>query len=263
MATKNLPARAKSNLPVNWQEQMKADAQKGKKQAEHIGVGQFMSTRGGVLQFMGTPVPGNKMNAVILASCLENAFYPGEFDPDNPTPPACYAFGDDDESLKPHDAVKKPEADACADCEKNKFGSAETGRGKACKNGVRMGLMHADELKKDIDGAQIAFLKIPPTSLPSWKAYQDQLDQLGGNTPCYGVVTEISIQPDPKAQFKVLFNVVRKIDNKVMPGVFQKAKKTEGNLVQPYQEIDTSALKKGAKKPARNGTQQAGGRRRV
>lgn len=235
----------KNTLPANWREQAKADVAKGKQQVQHIGVGQFMSTRGGILQFQGTPVPGNKMLAVVLASCLENAFYEGEFDADNPTPPSCYAFGNVDSEMVPHDAVKKPVSDSCSDCPNNKFGSAEKGRGKACKNGVRIALMHADDLKKGIDNAPVAFLKIPPTSLPGWKAYQDQLEL--ADKPSYFGTTEVSIVPDPKSQFKVIFTLNRGVDRKLEEQLFMKAKAAEKTLAQPYQEIDTSALKKGGK----------------
>jgi hypothetical protein len=199
----NVPAVRKNTLPANIEKQMKEDAAKGAKKVANIGVGQFMSIRGGILAFQGTPVPGNKMLAVVLADIFENAWYKEEFDADNPTPPNCYAFGDDEQSMAPHAQAEDKQSDACSGCEKNKFGTAEKGRGKACKNGMRMAVMHADSLKGDVTkDAQVAFLKIPPTSMPGWAQYVKSLENLHGR-PAYGVITEISVVPDMKTQYKV------------------------------------------------------------
>jgi hypothetical protein len=252
----NVPAVRKNTLPANIEKQMKEDAAKGAKKVANIGVGQFMSIRGGILAFQGTPVPGNKMLAVVLADIFENAWYKEEFDADNPTPPNCYAFGDDEQSMAPHAQAEDKQSDACSGCEKNKFGTAEKGRGKACKNGVRMAVMHADSLKGDVTkDAQVAFLKVPPTSLPGWAQYVKSLENLHGR-PAYGVITEIAVVPDMKTQYKVTFNFVKKIDDKQKLGaVFMKAKEYAGNLATPYQPIDTSAMKKkpGGKKAAGRG----------
>lgn len=239
----------KSTLPANWESQMKDDAAKGRKSVAHVGGGQFMSTRGGILAFQGVPVPGNKMHAVVLAHCLENAKYEGEYDQDNPQPPSCYAFGDDADTMAPHEEAEKKYSDGCKGCENNKFGSAEKGRGKACKNIVRMSVMHADSLKdaaKGLDGAQIALLKLPVMSVPGWASHVKQLDELKGLPP-YAFVTEIGVVPDQRSQYRVTFDLVRQIDKKAMQAVFAAAKRQEKELAFPYQPIDASALKKGGK----------------
>jgi hypothetical protein len=259
MALKNAPAVAKSMLPANLEKQMREDAAKGAKRAQALGGGaQFMSIRGGILTFQQTPVPGNKMLAVILGDIFENAWYKEEFDQDNPVPPNCYAFGDEVSDLAPHEQAEDKQNDTCAGCEKNKFGSAEKGRGKACKNMVRMALMHADSLKGNITkDAQIAFLKIPPTSATGpWKSYCDSLDKLHGRPP-YGVITEVSLVPDIKTQYKVVFTHVKNIsDKKQLAAIYMKRQEMLSQLAQPYQPIDASALKKPAKSKKGGGKQQ-------
>ncbi len=62
--------KASANLPANWESKMKEDAAKAVKQEASVSVGQFMSIRGGILQFQQTPVPGNKFQGVIISAVL-------------------------------------------------------------------------------------------------------------------------------------------------------------------------------------------------
>lgn len=260
----------KKQLPANWEKQMAADAQKAVKQEASVSVGQFMSIRGGILQFQQTPVPGNKFQGVILASILENAYYTEEFDPQNPSSPGCYAFSDPDLDPEAQEKAMMPHADApdkqsehCVDCRWNKFGSAEKGRGKACKNGRRMSLIHVDDLKKNPKDWTVAFLKIPPTSLPGWASYVRSISDMAGRPP-YAVATEVAVVPDTKSQYKVTFGLVKKIDDKkVLGACFQKHGELEKSIGFPYQVIEAPAktqrrpaaaaperVKKGSKKKA-------------
>jgi hypothetical protein len=254
--------KAKSNLPVGWEKQMKDDAAKGRKRIEHIGVSQRVNTRGGILQFQGVPVPGNRLPCVILCDTFENAYYKDPFDPQNPKSPICYAFGEDDMELVPHEKAEKPQHEDCRTCEHNKWGSADKGRGKACKNGVRMFVMHADSIKKPatIPDASVALLNVPPTSLPGWAAHVKTVDELG-NKPIYGVVTEVGVAPTTAGGFKLTFNVLRQITDKNIQGlIFAKRKSVSGDLEQPYPAIDAparvKAKGKGKQKSATRGKQR-------
>lgn len=249
-----------NTLPANWEKQMAEDAKKAVAQEANVGVGSFMSIRGGILQFQQTPVPGNKFQGVILASILENAYYTKEFDPQNPSSPDCYAFSDpkvnaeeQEKSMAPHADSPERQSEGCADCQWNKFGTAEKGRGKACKNGRRMALIHVDDLKKDPKDWTVAFLKIPPTSLPGWASYVRSLDDLQGR-PAYGVVTEVAVVPDMKSQYKVTFSMVKKVDDKkALGGCFTKHNELEKSIGFPYQVIEAPTNGKGAKGKAAKG----------
>ena len=143
----------------------------------HVGGGgQFIKTRGGVLEFQGAEVPGNAMNVVVTDHVLENNFYGDKYDPDNPQPPICYAFGRTDKEMVPHEEAADPQADSCAECPWNKFGSADKGRGKACKNQRRLALIPEDGLG-DLENAETAYLKIPVTSGKAWAGYVRSLDE--------------------------------------------------------------------------------------
>lgn len=244
---------AKVNLPADWEKRMRADAEKYKAQEANVGVGQFLSTRGGVLQFQGTPVPGNKLRCVVLHSIHVNAFYPGKFDADSPTSPVCYAFGTDEKELAPHEEAADKQAERCADCPQNKFGSAETGRGKACKNGRRLSLIHVDSLRSatTVGDDTPSILGLPPTSLPSWATYVKTLESSLGLPP-YAVITEIGIVPDPKSQFKVTFTLVEKIrDRKVMAAVFMKHAEAEAAIAFPFPAAEVAPTRKKPKAKAK------------
>lgn len=244
-------------LPANWEKQMAADAERAVKQEASVSVGQFMSIRGGILQFQQTPVPGNKFQGVVLAAILENAYYTEEFDPQNPSSPGCYAFSDptvdpeqQEKLMQPHELAPDRQSPTCGECQWNKFGTAEKGRGKACKNGRRMALIHVDDLKKDPKDWTVAFLKIPPTSLPGWASYVRSISDMAGRPP-YAVVTEVAVVPDTKSQYKVTFNLVKKVeDKKALGACFMKHNELDKSIGFPYQVIEVPQNGKKTAQPA-------------
>lgn len=200
--------------------------------------GNYIKTRGGQLEYNGGIVPGNKMNVIILDHVLENAFYPERFDADSPQSPTCFAIGRDDDEMAPHEESEDPQHDACKSCPMNQFGSADTGRGKACKNTRRLALLPEDALEEGIEDAEVAFIKVPVTSIKNWAGYVRQLkDTL--RKPPLGVVTELSLSPDPKTQFKMNFKLIGTIDDGEAIGeLIEKRKTVDGALTAPYQKIE-------------------------
>lgn len=218
---KNLPATTKSRAVAtisdsDWNARAKAAAAKAKAAVADIGGAQFLSFRGGVISYQQAPVPGNKLPAVILDFRRVNAYYPGAFDPENPQPPICYAIGEEPHEMVPADDSAKKQATSCDACPMNKFGSAEKGRGKACKNGIRIALVHADHLStpQSMADANVVLANIPPTSLPSFANYVNALDAMGKQP--FQVSTQIGAAPDPKSQFKITFELLGDIKNKAV-----------------------------------------------
>ncbi len=235
--TPNLPVRTTGKqLPVRWDEEMARYAQRGTKMEASVAQGQFLSTRGGVLQYNGAPVAGNKLEVVVLDAIMENAYYEGKFDPDQPRAPVCFAFGREDDEMAPHEKSVKPQHAQCKGCPRNDFGTAAgTGRGKACKNVRRLALITGDAAQdpKTVGDAEVAFLKLPVTSIKPWAAYVRGLDA-GLNRPTWGVISELSVVPDPKSQFKVLFTQRGVLNPKQLAGVFEKVKAVEPEIAFPY-----------------------------
>jgi len=211
MAAKKPVAQAVGKALVNWEEQLAKFADIATETEKNAGSGApQLGTRGGVFSFQNEEL-GNEIEVIVLHHILENKLYAGRYDPDNPAPPVCYAFGDDDETMVPHEEVENPQHESCKGCPHNEFGSSDTGRGKACKNTRRLGLIMSGDVDS-IEDAQVAFLNIPVTSVGAWSTYVKSLAK-NLRRPPFGVITLITMRPDPKTQFSMSFKVVSQIDD--------------------------------------------------
>lgn len=250
--TLNLPAKVGAKLPARWDEEMSKYAKRGTVMEQSVAQGQFLSTRAGVLQYNGAPVAGNKLEVVVLDAVMENAYYEGKFDPDHPTAPVCFAFARVEDDLKPHEKSFKPQHETCKGCPRNDFGTADTGRGKACKNVRRLALITAEAAQdpKTVVDAEVAFLKLPVMSIKPWAAYVRTLDA-ALNRPTWGVISELAVIPDAKAQFKAVFTQHGLLTNKQLEGVFPKVKAIEDEIMFPYTYTEPE------KKPAARGGKKA------
>lgn len=239
---------------VNWDEELANMAKMAAGMEANTGSGgQFFSLKSGILSFNDQPMPNNEMAVVILDSIMENAFYEGAYDADEIVPPTCFAFGRDDATLTPHAAVKEIGQDQhvqCKGCPMNEFNTAEVGRGKACKNKRRLAIIPAGELDRNgnftafEDADQfakypIAYMKLPTFSvvggkgIPGYAAYVKGL-QGTLNRPPLAVFTKVKVVPDPKSQFRVLFEVIEPVPNKLLPVLMKRNKEAIASIEAPY-----------------------------
>ena len=86
----------------------------------------------------------DELEVVIVDFVARNEFYEGAYDKDNMSPPACFAIGVAPNKLVASDNSPQKQADTCAECPMNAFGSA--GKGKACKNGRVLAVLPVDAL---------------------------------------------------------------------------------------------------------------------
>ena len=205
-------------------------------EASASSAGTFIGTKGGRLSYKGGDVPDNKMNVVVIDHILENAYYSGKYDPSNPAPPACFAFGRDAKSMKPHELSGDPQCETCDACPMNKFGTADTGRGKACKNIRRLALLTEDGLE-DVATAEVAYLKTPVTSGKSWSGYVKQLWDVF-KSPTLKFVTEIKSVPKDTT-FELLFkNVSEVTDGPTIGALIAKHATVKEDIEFPYQPAE-------------------------
>lgn len=227
--------------------------------------GNFITTRGGILKYGEEELPGNEMLVVILDSIHENTFYPDKFDPDVMLPPLCFAFGRVEKDLQPHDNVPDPDDDEaedsffklqsewCSDCPHAEWGSADTGRGKACTNRRRLAVIPAGrftqtgrkksetemEVFDDPDhfrDADIAFLKLPVTSTKAWSKYVHKLNK-EHQVPPFAVLTHVYIESHPTKQFEFFFEEVEVIDDPdLLEILFARNEEAMKLIEQPYTE---------------------------
>ena len=231
---------------TNWEEELAKEAQVAAAMEANAGGGAFFSTKSGVLSFADMPMPNNQIAAVVVDSIFENVFYEGRFDPDNPTPPTCFAFGRDEAELKPHPTViehGQAQHEQCRGCPRNEWNTADTGRGKACRNTRRLALIPAGELDAagrftPYDVEQLAeaaggMLKLPVTSVKGWATY---VKTIAGalNRPPLGVFTKIRVVPDAKTQFRVVFEPLGPVPNEAVPTLMERRRQFANLIDQPY-----------------------------
>lgn len=268
-STKAKPANTGTAM-VKWDEELAKYADQSEAQedtAQGGGGMKYFSLKSGVLSFDDNVIPGNKMGVIILDSMFEHAYYEGKFDPNNPAPPTCFALGRDEGELAPHKTVfdhDQAQNDTCAGCPMNEFGSADTGRGKACKNVRRLALIPAGTFAKNgefkfIDDDEhyadtgLAFLKVPVTSTPAFKAYTKQIAQ-SLRKPLFAVATEISLVPDAKNQFAVKFSALEEVPMELLDTIFKRVEEAKALIDTPY-NLDQEE----EEKPARGGRASARG----
>lgn len=253
MATKNVPVAKKTTAVANYVDRMAALAQESVEQEKSVSSGSFLSFKGGRLSFQGNVIKGDELDVIVVDSVLENCYYPGVYDSDNPAPPACYAFGRDEKTMAPHADSSEPQSTLCSECPMNQFGSAEVGNGKACKNVRRLALIPGDaaESTDAVMAAEMAYAKIPVTSVKGWATYVRGLSAIEKKPPL-AVVTTIGVVPDDKSQFKVTFNKATDLDPDVIPAVLDRLDAVKGEIMFPYPAPSEEAkpAARGAKKPA-------------
>lgn len=263
-------AKAKPGTAVaKWDEELARQAAIAKGMEDSTASGQFFSTKGGILQWNDAPLPGNQMAVVILDSILENVFYEGKYDPDNPQGPTCFAFARVENELQPHKIVVEAnnhQHSHCDGCPMNEWGSAETGRGKACRNTRRLGMIPAgtlDEAGKlklfdDPDhfkSAAVGYMKLPVTSV---KGYASFVKQIAGalKRPPFGIATRVKVIPDPKNQFRVVFEPIMNLPDELMEVILKRHEEVKSSIDFPYtpfeEEEAPAPRSRAAQQPRRN-----------
>ena len=258
-ATKTAP-KAPGTAVIKWADQLAAEATIAAKSEAATATGSFFSTKSGVLSFGGNPVPGNAMAVVILDTINENTLYEGKFNPNEMAPPTCFAFGRGDDEMAPHEVSVKAgsaQSDDCASCAYNEWGSADTGRGKACSNKRRLAMLPAGTIDNgriklftrasDFETGSIGFLKLPVTSVKGYASFVKQV-AAGLHRPPHGIFAKVSVVSDASSQFKVAFEVIGEIDDEFMGAIMQRREEAQAGIMSPY-----SAPGAEEKAPARKG----------
>jgi hypothetical protein len=249
---------------VSWEEEMAREARVAAAMVAGVGgnVPKF-SIQGGMLSLDSQAVPGNAVAAVIVDQVLENTFYTGDFDRDNVKPPVCFAIGRDDETMVPHpDVVARGQAQnaTCRGCPMNAFGSADRGKGKACKNRARLVVLHAGEFDasgrfvptNDVEAfskGMLAMFSVPPTSIGAYATYVKQIAATVRRPP-YGVFTKIKVTPDPKVQVRVSFESLDRVPDAFLPAIMARAKEARPLAEQGY-NLDVEDEKLAARAPGK------------
>lgn len=271
MATKTPKIVKPTTAIATWDEELAKYADASATMEANNGGGQFFSTKGGILTWQDAPLPNNQMAVVILDSIFETSYYEGEYDPSNPQSPTAFAFGRDEKTLAWHES-SAPEfaGKLCSESEVCQWGSADKGRGKAAKETRRLGMIPAGsftpagkfELIEDeghYESTVVGFMKLPVTSV---KGYASFVKQVAGalRRPPFGIVTKVKVVPDADTQFRVVFEPIMSLPDKLMGVIMKRHEEVAAIIDFPYtpneERGQDPAPKRGAKPAPKRGARK-------
>ena len=151
----------------------------------------------------GMPSPGPKpyCDVVIVSAspAISKIFYEDAYSEGDTDAPDCFSTN----GIHPDPASPKKQAELCATCPKNIWGSranANTGaKGKACQDSKRLAIVPLDDMKNEQLGGPL-LLRVPPASLQNMGNYNAYLQ--GQGHVFYSVGTRMQFDPEaayPKA----------------------------------------------------------------
>lgn len=179
---------ASQKAVMSLQDQIKAELAQVNKMVT-VNEGTKISAKGKVFTLPNGTSNSGPMTAIILDWRNLRNYYTGVYNPNKPVPPVCFSQGKIVEDLKPSANCQKPQNETCEGCPFDEWGSAATGRGKACKNSVRLALVGANPTEK----SKVMTLDVSPTAIKSFNAMITTLQGMG-KLPVQ-MTTEISFDP--------------------------------------------------------------------
>lgn len=253
-----------------WEQRLLDKAKQQRESVAGIGGGMFASIKGGTLKINDNPVPGNAIGCVVLGHMTCKAWFEKDYDPHANASPTCYAYGRDGQNFKgmqPHAESDDKQATSCDDCPKNVFGTAKTGRGKACRDSFKIAIIQSGDLggngvfmpygdnAKGIDRltkADVVMMSIPATSLASFAAHVRSMND-SQLRPLFGVHTKIIVDKDQTGEYPtVKFECLGLLTEKQVGVAESRVAAAMDELMRPFPKLDGPA-KPAAKAPAKKG----------
>lgn len=160
--------------------------------------------------------PRSSIEVVILKSNpnLSKIFYEGGYEEGSTAKPTCYS----NDGTAPASDAADPQANKCAVCPHNAWGSRITengSKGKACADLRRIAVAPSGDLSKPM------LLRIPAASLKELSQYAEMLNRR--KAPYSAVVTKIGFDPEVAYQ-KMKFRAVRWLDEAELETIQAAAK---------------------------------------
>jgi hypothetical protein len=211
--------RETSSLPVNYAEQLANEVSNIQARISAPS-GDRIRMNGSAGFVLPDGTEAETIDGVIVDFVSSNLLFEGAFDAKNPQPPGCFAVGPEPTTLIPSNNSPNKQAETCAVCSNNQFGS--NGKGKACKNTRLLAI-------KALDSDDIAILSVPPTSIKAFDSYVSTLASKH-RLPPVGVLTRISL--DRSVTYAApRFDVVKPLGEDELPAVMEARKPARERLV--------------------------------
>lgn len=147
---------------------------------------------------------GDEIQVIIVDFVSRNSFYSTVYNPQNPTPPDCYAVDRIIANMAPEADSPDPQNKDCASCPLNQFGSGANGKSKACKNERRLAVLVVDPDNPDAHNqpdAPIYELAVTPTSIGSFDTAVRTAVRLLDGFPVKAIFT---VTGSPKGTYAVM-----------------------------------------------------------
>lgn len=153
--------------------------------------------------------PAASLIAVMVkgSPCISKLYYPGTYAEGDDAPPACFSI----DGVRPDPGADDPQAQTCAACPHNVWGSKITEQGnktKACSDSRRVAIVPYPDVANKAFGGPL-LLRIPPASLQNLAAYNDMLVSKG--VPYQAVVVKIGFDAS-KAYPHLTFTPMAAVD---------------------------------------------------
>jgi len=153
-------------------------------------------------------------------------YFKEAYNPQKLASPSCFALSKSLEGMAPHESAPDPVSDVCKGCPMNEWGSASQGKGKACKNNVKLAVVAPDAT---IDTDPFSLI-VSPTGLKSWSSFVNGLAVMG-RVPIQAVA-EVSF--DPQQAYPTLkFKAVAAVEEEKITMLFGLRDKAQALLDRP------------------------------
>lgn len=254
-----------SNDLVTYDEKWSMEAKESVSNAPLSSGGRFIGHRGGVFR-VGDDLEFPELCAVVLSSVTENAWFAHAFNPDNLSPPKCFALAETG-AMAPHEITHQdewfePQADKCVGCVRSiwpKKGEVDPATGqlkrKECRNSRRLLLLPAGQYTKrkgsrdlDLDlfigddvneaaeyiaSGDVFLLKIPPTALNPYNKLVHAM-QHEYNRPPHGMILRIYTEPLRNGGHTILFEPLSVLPDALYPAITARREAEKDMLLRPY-----------------------------
>jgi len=154
--------------------------------------------------------PRNSIEVVVVKANghLSKIFYENGYVEGSSAPPDCFS----NNGVTPEASSAKKQANACATCPRNAWGSRITPagkQGKACADSKRVAVVPLGDLNNETFGGPM-LLRIPAASLNDLAAYGTKMQQLG--YPYFAIGTRIAFDA-AEAYPKFVFSAIRPLND--------------------------------------------------
>lgn len=187
-----------------------------------------VSFRGGTIS-VGDDVVGHEMRVVVLHPQYERTYYARDYEAGNKSPPDCYSF----DGVTPHEKSAAIQSPQCEGCPWNEWKSDRRQRGKACKEGMRLGMLRFDGLTPDnVATAPILTARLSVMNAKDAQPVLSRMYDTIGHPA--GAITTLVAESDPVRQIKNELVPEGPLPEELQAGVIARLEEAEKLLTTPY-----------------------------